>query len=144
MENMGSIINKHNKKVLANNNNRGNNDSLCNCRSKEQCPLNKKCLSSNLIYNAQVTASTNNNTTTKNYIGLTEGTFKQRFTQHKLTFRHRKYINSTELSKYIWHLKDNSINFNIKWSIISRASPYNNSTKRCDLCLTEKLMQVKQ
>ena len=143
MENMGSIINKHNKKVLANNNNRDNNDKLCNCRSKEQCPLNNKCLSSSLIYNAQVTTTTNNNTTTKNYIGLTEGTFKQRFTQHKLTFRHKKYTNSTELSKYIWHLKDNSINFNIKWSIISRASPYNNSSKRCDLCLTEKLMIIK-
>ena len=28
-----------------------------------------------------------------------EGTFKQRFSQHKATFKHRKYTNSTELSK---------------------------------------------
>ena len=27
--------------------------------------------------------------------------FKQRFSQHKATFKHRKYTNSTELSKYI-------------------------------------------
>ena len=46
---------------------------------------------------------------TKNYIGLTEGTFKQRFSQHKATFKHRKYTNSTELSKYIWKLRDNKI-----------------------------------
>ena len=26
-------------------------------------------------------------------IGLTEGTFKQRFTQHKHSFRHRSYMN---------------------------------------------------
>ena len=52
-------------------------------------------------------------------------------------------LNSTELSKYIWQLKDNSVNFNIKWSIIARARPYNNTTKRCDLCLTEKLMIIK-
>ena len=39
------------------------------------------------------------NNATKNYIGLTEGTFKQRFSQHKATFKHRKYTNSTELSK---------------------------------------------
>ena len=65
------------------------------------------------------------------------------FNQHKVTFRHRKYTNSTELSKYIWQLKDNSVNFNIKWSIIARARPYNNTTKRCDLCLTEKLMIIK-
>ena len=36
------------------------------------------------------------------YIGLTEGTFKQRCTQRKSTFTHRKLSNSTELSKYIW------------------------------------------
>ena len=142
MENMGSIINKHNKKVLSNNNNHDKNESLCNCRSKEQCPLNNNCLSSSIIYNAQIT-TTDNKTTPRNYIGLTKGTLKQRFNQHKITFQHRKYTNNTELSKYIWQLKDDSINFNIKWSIIARAWPYNNTTKRCDLCLTEKLMITK-
>ena len=97
-----------------------------------------KCLTSSIIYNAQVTT----NSATKNYIGLTEGTFKQRFSQHKATFKHRKYTNSTELSKYIWKLRDNNQDFNIKWTIISRARPYNNISKRCDLCLTEKLMII--
>ena len=78
----------------------------------------------------------------KNYIGLTEGTFKQRYTQHKATFKNRRYTNSTELSNHIWNLRDNNQNFNIKWSIISRARPYNNISKRCDLCLTEKLMII--
>ena len=82
------------------------------------------------------------NSETKNYIGLTEGTFKQRFSQHKATFKHRKYTNSTELSKYIWKLRDNNQDFNIKWTIISRARPYNNISKLCDLCLTEKLMII--
>ena len=54
------------------------------------------------------------------------------------------YTNSTELFKYIWQLKDNSVNFNIKWSIIARARPYNNTTKRCDLCLTVKVQQQQQ
>ena len=44
---------------------------------------------------------------------LTEGTFKQRFSQQKATFKHRKYTNSTELSKYIWKLRDNNQDFNI-------------------------------
>ena len=82
------------------------------------------------------------NNAIKNYIGLTEGTFKQRFSQHKATFKHRKYTNSTELSKYIWKLRDNNQDFNIKWTIISRARPYSNISKRCDLCLTEKLMII--
>ena len=136
MENMGAIISKHNKKILSNND---NNDKLCNCRSQRNCPLDNKCLTTSLIYNAQVTSTTSNQTATKNYIGLTEGTFKQRYTQHKSTFTHRKLSNSTELSKYIWQLKERNINFTTKWSIIARARPYNNSSKRCDLCLAEKL-----
>ena len=137
MDNMKSIINKHNKKVT-NADTNTDNQVQCNCRNKDQCPLDNKCLTSNVIYNAQVTT----NNATKNYIGLTEGTFKQRFSQHKATFKHRKYTNSTELSKYIWKLRDNNQDFNIKWTIISRARPYSNISKRCDLCLTEKLMII--
>ena len=67
------------------------------------------------VYNANVI--TESDTTGKNYIGLTEGTFKQRYTQHKLSFRNRNYSNSTELSKHIWTLKDNNTNFTINWSL---------------------------
>ena len=144
MENMGTIISKHNKKTLSNNNTNDNNDKLCNCRSQQNCPLNNKCLTTNLIYNAQITSMTATQPTTKNYIGLTEGTFKQRYTQHKSTITHRKLSNSTELSKYIWQLKDSNTNFTTKWSIIARACPYNSSSKRCDLCLAEKLHIIKR
>ena len=111
-----------------------------NCRSQRNCPLDNKCLTTSLIYNAQITSTTVNQTTTKNYIGLTEGTFKQRYTQHKSTFTHRELSNSTELSKYIWQLKDSNTSFTTKWSIITRARPYHNSSKRCDLCLAEKTL----
>ena len=40
--------------------------------------------------------------TGKNYIGLTEGTFKQLYRQHKLPFRNRKCAKRTELAKHIW------------------------------------------
>ena len=137
MDNMKSIINKHNKKVTnADNDTNADNQVQCNCRNKDQCPLDNKCLTSSIIYNAQVTT----NSATKNYIGLTERTFKQTFSQHK--FKHRKYTDSTELSKYIWKLRDNNQDFKIKWTIISHARPYNNISKRCDLCLTEKLMII--
>ena len=135
----GSVTEGCMKITNADNNANAITGEQCNCRKKDQCPLDNKCLSSSVIYNAQVTT----NNTTKNYIGLTEGTFKQRFSQHKSTFKHRKHINSTELSKYIWQLHDKKQDFNIKWSIISRARPYNNISKRCDLCLTEKLMIIK-
>ena len=51
-------------------------------------------------------------------------------------------MNSTELSKYIWQLHDSNKDFSIKWSIICRARPYSNITKKCDLCTTEKLMII--
>ena len=137
MDNMQSIINKHNKKVTSIDT-KPNSQDQCNCRDKDQCPIDNKCLTSGVIYNARVTTDD----TTKNYIGLTEGTFKQRFTQHKHSFRHRNQMNSTELSKYIWQLRDSKKDFNIKWTIICRARPYSNITKRCDLCTTEKLMII--
>ena len=42
----------------------------------------------------------------RDYIGLTEGTFKKRFTQHKSSFNNIDYSNKTSLSKYVWSLKN--------------------------------------
>ena len=135
MENMASIIKKHNKKFINNNPVKLNNG--CNCRKKDQCPIQNKCLSTSLVYNAHVTSD--ENTPGKDYIGLTEGTFKQRFYNHQLSFRNTNYAKSTELSKHIWSLKGERRDYRIKWTIVTSAAPYNNVSKRCNLCLTEKL-----
>ena len=81
MPNMGSIIKNHNKKILSNN---STSQNRCNCRKKGQCPLDNNCLITSVIYKANMTTDKDN--TGKNYIGLTEGTFKQQYTQHNLTF----------------------------------------------------------
>ena len=60
--------------------------------------MENHCLTPSIVYNAKVT--TTENPIGKNYIGLTEGPFKQRYTQHALSFRNRHYANSTELSKF--------------------------------------------
>ena len=57
----------------------------------------------------------------------------------KLSFKHEKHQNSTELSKHIWLLKRNKKPFTINWSIASRAQSHNSESKRCNFCLTEKL-----
>ena len=103
-DNLQTIIKKHNRKILETSKT-PSTETNCNC--------GKKTIA--LVYNANVT--TRSDTTGKNYIGLTEGTFKQRYTQHKLSFRNRNYSNSTELSKHIWTLKDNNTNFTINWSL---------------------------
>ena len=126
MENMASIIKRHNRKIIGNN--YKNTEEGCNCRDKNKFPLENKCLSTGLVYKACVSAD--ENIEVKNYIGLTEGTFKQRFNGHQLPFRNKKYANSTEISKHVWKLKNSGKDqhMNIKWSIITKAAPYNNIT----------------
>ena len=68
---------------------------------------------------------------------------KQQYAQHKLSLRNKKYANRTELAKHNWKLKENKENYKISWSINSSASAYNNISKRCSLCLTEKLHIIK-
>ena len=99
------------------------------------CPLQGNCQATNIIYNAEVKENNNSQL----YIGLTEPPFKLRYNNHTQSFKHEKHQNSTELSKHIWQLKRNKKPFTINWSIASRAQSYNSESKRCNLCLTEKL-----
>ena len=71
----------------------------CDCRSKTDCPLDNKCLTPKIVYQADVRNDTNDEK--KFYLGVSETPFKERFRNHKKEFTHKKYRNSTELSKYI-------------------------------------------
>ena len=136
MQNFATIIRSHNHKVLTPKEEK-HHEQKCNCRNKELCPLQGNCLTKNVIYRGEVVNSSNNST--NNYIGLTEHSFKDRLYKHRNSFKYRNKINSTELSKHIWNLKDNKIeNVEIKWSILDRAPAFKNGSKRCNLCLTEK------
>ena len=84
-------------------------------------------------------ATASNGNDTKHYIGMTSSTFKERYRNHIKSFAHKKYSNETELSKHIWHLKQNKTDFTIKWSIIKKSISYTGGSKRCNLCLEEKL-----
>lgn len=106
----------------------------CNCRRKAECPMSGDCLSAGIIYQATVDVSGGKET----YIGLTETTFKTRYANHKMSFNHEKHRHNTELSKYIWQLKERDKAYSITWRILARASPYNPATKRCNLCIAEK------
>ena len=68
--------------------------------------------------------------------------FKQRYANHLMSFRHEQYGNGAELSKYVWRLKRDGKIFRASWDILRKASAYSNLSKRCDLCLTEKLMII--
>ena len=49
----------------------------CSCGRKPECPLDKKCLSECLVYNASVNRLDTNET--KNYYGTCEKNFKERY-----------------------------------------------------------------
>ena len=135
MDNMTNIINAHHKLILKTDEKQ--KEDLCNCIQPANCPLTGKCLTNNVVYKATVTSNTER-PTSKSYIGICETSFKTRYNNHKSSFAIEEKKNTTELSKYIWELKNKKSEFHITWSILKRANAYCNRTKRCQLCLWEK------
>ena len=143
VSNFKQTIDNHNKRQLATansntpqNGNTTDRSKSCNCRKKDTWPLHGKCLEKAVIYQATVTRADTGEP------GLTANDFKSRYRSHMVSFRNNKWRNSTELSKYIWSLKDSNTEFSNVWRIISCASPYNSASKRCNLCLNEKLIII--
>ena len=71
-------------------------------------------------------------------------TFNLRYRNHICSFRNERYKHATELSKYIWSLKDQKIASQIKWRKIKQAMSYSNVSKRCNLCLWEKFFILRR
>ena len=96
--------------------------------SKVECPLDNKCLTTNIVYEATITSNAQNNEV-KTYMGISEGPFKKRFANHKKSFNHVKHKKETELSKEYWKIKNKG--------------EIPNSGK-CNLCLNEKKFILEQ
>ena len=135
MPNMGQVIARHNSKV-ANPPQVQHPQTGCNCRGgPAQCPVDGKCLTEGVVYEATVTRGDTNEGQT--YTGLTARRFKVRFYEHRKDFKNRNRA-GTSLSNYFWSLKDDKIPFNLFWKIITRSQSFNPSTRRCNLCIKEK------
>ena len=94
-------------------------------------------MTANVVYIAKV--NNKRNKEEGSYICLTERSFKDRLYKHRNSLHHRAKANATELSKYVWGLRDRNIEeINIEWSILNKAPTYRNSSKNCNLCLSEK------
>ena len=104
-------------------------------------PKAKLCLSNNILYQAYITPL-GKNSETKVYYDICETTFRLRYANQKKSFKHRNRKSDTELSNEFWRIKDDKHNANIKWEILGRHQAYNTSSKRCSLCLNEKLKIV--
>ena len=85
MDNKTNIISSHNEKVT--NSDNETNGKTCNCRNKSKCPLDKKCLTNKIVYEAEVTNDGINELSTKVYFGISETEFKSRCNNHVISFK---------------------------------------------------------
>ena len=134
--NVKTIILNHNKKILSKPVEHVV-EKLCNCRRKDECPLGGECLQPAITYRATVNAG--DARLEKLYTGATEPPWKERYRNHNCSFEKPYRRSESSLSKYVWKLKDNGFTPNVSWSIDTKSFPYRCGTRKCDLCLTEKL-----
>ena len=130
--NMAKIISEKNGKLLEN---KQQEKKLCSWtrNKKDQCPLDQKCLSDNIVYQATVIQP---NKQTSTYIGQTSCNFKKRLAVHLQTF---KDINTsqTALSNHIHELKERGITPKVTWKIVDRGKSFTPVTAVCQLCVKE-------
>ena len=134
--NLSRKISGHNSKIL-NSAEGGTETKNCDCR-KGPCPVQGNCLQKGVVYQATIKRWD----TLDTYIGLTATTFKARWRNHTSNFKTRNPKNSTTLSKFIWNLQDQKIDFTLSWKIVSCAKPFNHVTGVCNLCIREKFFII--
>ena len=83
IKNMETVISPHNKQIL----NPSKKYFGCNCRVRNECPLDNKCLPPNIAYEAKVSNETN--TECKRYLGASETPIEERFRNHTRDFKHK-------------------------------------------------------
>ena len=105
----------------------------CSCTTG-LCPLNGLCNKECVVYQATV----HTNTEEKVYRGITEGEFKLRWNTHQSNIRLPNYRKSTDLSEYIWSLKDKGEYFRITWKILESTRKLRIGDRFCPLCVAEK------
>ena len=137
-KNLRAIIQTHNQKILAKHK-KEEEEKACNCQKskKDKCLLSGQCVQKNVIYQA-----TTAERRPKKYIGSTEQ-FKKRYSEHKHSFRHEAYKNSTTLSHHIWE-KQLGTEPKLTWEILEHAYPYTKGSRNCGLCLAEKMHIMRQ
>ena len=141
---MTQIINSHNRKVKQPKKEERQpkkEESLsCNCRQKNDCPMDGKCRTMNTVYNCIASVPTKPD---KSYIGLSEDEWKKRYYNHRKSFRNQRYQSETMLSSYVWETKRTIDKIpSLKWSIITVLPAHSNITKYCELCLYKKYVII--
>ena len=92
-------------------------------------------------------ATVKTGTNTSSYKGMTGNSFKTKYCNHIKSSKIRRYKNETELSKYIWTLKEKEVEHTITWEKLRHSNNCQRRFGLCNMCLKEKvemlLSQVK-
>ena len=132
-KNVRNIIKSHNKKLI---NSSNHHAQQCNCRTKEDCPLERKCRTEIIIYKCIISTSGHLD---KVYLGNAEGDFKKIYYNHITSFKNETQINKTTLEKYVWEQKQrHNITPTPTWYIVKSVPSYSNITRSYMLCLHKK------
>ena len=130
LPNMSSVISSKNKQLLKGDQNQ---PPPCECKNGH-CPIDGKCKARGIIYQAVIQTQNNE---THSYVGLSEKSFLERYTQHISSFQVHDKRNSTSLSKKVKELQRKHILFDITWKILEISTPYRAGCQECCLCVTE-------
>ena len=137
---MKTFISSHNKKMLSDciqsRNSTETLDKECNCCKKDQCLLEGRCLTSNVVYQATVTIETS----TDSYVGLATN-FKERYRNHTFLSTSKQKTRNWIIKAHMDTQRQQQA-FQSKVEIIKQCKPYNNITKKCNLCVFENFIII--
>ena len=122
----------------------------CNAANRDNCPLEGFCNVhqdgrpvENVVYSAKVTPCDDDEVPlndplipVETYGGSTVK-FKKRWYGHNTDMNNPNKRHATTLSNHVWDLKDEDINYFIKWKILAFAKPFASHSMICRLCLEE-------
>ena len=95
-----------------------------------------------MVYSAKVTPCDEDDAPlpappVETYGGSTFRKFKECWYCHNGNMNNPAKRHATTLSNHVWNLKDENINFKIKWKILAFAKPFASQSGICRLCLEE-------
>ena len=133
MTNMNNVIGKHYSKIAKTP--APSTPKTCNYRRRTDCPMDGKSLSECLLFKASVSTTAN-----KYCYGTCENIFRERYNNHKCSFRNKSCEKNTELSKYVWELKEIDVNRFINWDIAMKSQKHVCGSRKRDLCICKTLL----
>ena len=110
MRSMESVISSHNKQIL----NPSREYFRYNRRVRNECHLDNKYLTPNIVHEAKVSNKANNEC--KRYLGASETPFRERFKNHTRNFKHKSVLNFKSQSG----LKSHRVTPIVEWSVFKR------------------------